>query len=726
MDMNYSDLFFKKEYRSPQDDVVKDVFIPALKFAKSYKRAVGFFSSTSLAEITKGISGLVENEGTIQIVASPALSESDEEAIKLGYKKRKEVIEKKLLGELDKIEADYFKQERLNLLANLIANNILDLKIAFTDTGKETGIYHEKLGIFEDFEENKIAFDGSMNESITAMRYNYESINVYCSWKEEDSERTNSKIKAFENIWNNTDLNLTVVDFPSITQKILDKYKRKDFNLKDISEKSKELDYQESTQKTIIYKLSDEQGSLLAESDPNYICYDKLFFNFYDGKSPRDYQLEAISKFKKNNYQCLFAMATGTGKTLTSLFAVNELCLNEDIKYILILVPLKDLVEQWNKDVSKYFNGNIFLIHSGNDWKEKVTTFTIKKLINPDLNERLIVISTYDSFSTNKEKILKLLDLSKTVIIADECHKTGANTYRHNLPSEIPYRIGLSATPKRPFDLKGTKAIFDYFDPNGNPYEFTIEMAINRGMLCPYNYYPIFVELTIDEMDNYAEISEKINKLIVLINSDNASEEDEDRLEQMLKQRHRIIERAENKFSVFSDCFLEEIKKYTQYTIVFAPYGTDENNVNILSKYKDYVTKKANEQNIFLTSVEYVQGTDKKMLDHFGKGQIDVIFAKQRLNEGIDIPAARRAFFIASSTSEREFIQRRGRVLRLCEGKDEADIFDFIVITPEKADTHYDKKLCDQIKESELKRALDFAKTANNFSQLSEKLYRYM
>ena len=227
--MSFQSFSLKPEYRSPQDDVVKDVFIPALKIAKSYKRAVGFFSSTSLAEITKGISGLVENGGAIQIVASPALSENDEQAIKLGYEKRKEVIEKKLLGELENIEEDYFKQERLNLLANLIANNILDLKIAFTDTGKEAGIYHEKLGIFEDLEGNKIAFDGSMNESVTAMRYNYESVNVYCSWKSEDVERATSKVNAFENIWNNTDTSLNVVDFPSVPQKILDKYKRMDY-----------------------------------------------------------------------------------------------------------------------------------------------------------------------------------------------------------------------------------------------------------------------------------------------------------------------------------------------------------------------------------------------------------------------------------------------------------------------------------------------------------------
>lgn len=736
--MIFPNLPIKSEYRSPQDNIVEDFYIPVLENAVSYRRSVGFFSSSALVEISKGICELAKKGGKIELVASPYISAEDEEAIRLGYENRAKIIENALLRGLKTESENFFEKERLNLLANLIEQGVLNIKIAFTENGSSVGIYHEKLGLVEDSGGNKIAFSGSMNESENAFTRNYETVDVFCSWKSEDEKRrVLQKEKAFAAIWGNYDEKLKVLHFPSIDKAILEKYKRgkSDFDLD-----RKEFLKNEDVSFDITH--SNKTAETLAVADSGYVkkdisvdftdeqksCSneDKFFFHFFDEKRPRDYQLEAISKFKDNNYKCLFAMATGTGKTLTSLFAVNNLCENKEVKCVLILVPLKDLVEQWNKDVSKYFDGNIILIHSGNDWKEKIAALAIKKMLNPILDEKLIIISTYDSFSVNKDKILKLFDLSKTVIIADECHKTGANTYRNNLPSEIPYRIGLSATPRRPYDLKGTKAIFEYFDPNNNPYEFTIEMAINRNMLCPYNYHPIFVELTIDEMEDYAEITERINKLVILINSDVATEDDAEKLEQMLKQRHRIIERAENKFNLFSECFLAEIKKYTKYTIVFAPDGTDENNEDILSKYKDFVTQKAREQNIFLTTVEYVQGTDKKMLEYFENGQIDVVFAKQRLNEGIDIPVARRAFFIASSTSEREFIQRRGRVLRLCDGKKEADIFDFVVVAPEGAETHFDKKICNQIKESELKRVFDFAKTAQNFTQFSEQLNRYM
>ena len=737
--MSFPDLSIKSEYRSLKDDVVKDFFIPTLSAAVSYKRSVGFFSSTALELFSKGLCELAKNGGQIELVASPYLSAEDEEAIRKGYENREKIIENALLRNLQNAEEikNPFAKERLNLLANLIESGVLNIKIAFTEneSSSTVGMYHEKLGIIEDEDGNRIAFSGSMNESGTALTKNYEAIDIFCSWKNKDeNSRVVQKLEAFSRIWGNYEKNLRVVRFQKVEDEIITKYKHggTDFDLDKkefLQNENVSFDITKTEETLAVADSGNEKKGISVDfTDEQKYClnYDKLFFHFFDEKRPRDYQLEAISKFKDNNYKCLFAMATGTGKTLTSLFAVNNLCVNKEVKSILILVPLKDLVEQWNKDVSKYFDGNIILIHSGNDWKEKIRTLTIKKMLNPNLDERLIIISTYDSFSLNKDKILKLFDLSKTVIIADECHKTGANTYRNNLPSEIPYRIGLSATPRRPYDLKGTKAVFEYFDPNNNPYEFTIEMAINRNMLCPYNYHPIFVELTINEMEDYAEITERINKLVILINSDVATEDDIKKLEQILKQRHRIIERAENKFNLFSECFLSEIKKYTKYTIVFAPDGTDKNNEVILSKYKDFVTHKAREQNIFLTTVEYVQGTDKKMLEYFENGQIDIVFAKQRLNEGIDIPAARRAFFVSSSTSEREFIQRRGRVLRLCDEKKEADIFDFVVVAPEGAETHFDKKICNQIKESELKRVFDFAKTAQNFSQFSEQLNRYM
>lgn len=222
--MSLKDVAIKREYR-PEDNVVRNFYIPLLSSAISYQRAVGFFSSTILAEIAVGISELVKNNGKIQIVASPYLSDEDVEAIKQGYKARDEVVKNSVLQALNEPKSD-FEKNNLNLLANLIADNILDIKIAFTEKGHSFGMYHEKMGIITDAENNHVAFSGSLNETFNAVHFNYETIDVYCSWKSEDLERVNDKISAFDRIWNNDEANITIIDFPELKDEMIRKYKR--------------------------------------------------------------------------------------------------------------------------------------------------------------------------------------------------------------------------------------------------------------------------------------------------------------------------------------------------------------------------------------------------------------------------------------------------------------------------------------------------------------------
>ena len=708
--MSFQSLNIQQEYRSPQNNIVTEFYIPVLEKAVSYKRSVGYFSSTSLVQITKGILGLIKNGGTIDLVASPYLSKEDEEAIRVGYENRTKIIENALNRSLQEDIKNPFSQERLNLLACLIEKDILNIKIAFTENEKEKtiGMYHEKLGLMEDASGNKIAFSGSMNESYNAMVNNYETVDVFCSWKSE-SEKTRvlQKEEAFSKIWGNYDSKLKVMTFPSIEKSILDKYKRHsniNFN----------LDKEELTKKT-------EYG--FSEPEPLVVCNSEKFINFNGEKKARPHQVKAIENFIKNNYQSLFAMATGTGKTLTSLFSLNELAKNVLIKSVLIVVPLKDLVDQWQDDIEPYFDGEIITVRSGLEWKEKLSDISLLKLLNKEKHtSKLIIITTYDSFCLNDEKILNALDIEHTLIIADEVHKFGAASYQRKLPERIKYRIGLSATPKRPYDEKGTSAIFDYFCPSENFYEFNIKDAIDADMLCHYDYHPILVSLTDFEMDDYEIISEKISRLSVIVNnSESVTKEEKESLEQLLKQRHRIIERASNKKEIFLDKMLEEIKKYKDKTIIFAPDGKDENGNDLLNSYKKELWQKLMSKGKVVSMKEYIQGTDKSIIDSFTQGGIDIIFAKQRLNEGIDIPAAKRAFFIASSTSEREFIQRRGRVLRKHYSKNKAEIFDFIVVPP---DMH--SKYAHSIIDNEIKRAMDFAATADNYKEIEQILRNYL
>lgn len=708
--MPFQSLNIQQEYRSPQNNIVTEFYIPVLKKSVSYKRSVGYFSSTSLVQITKGILGLIKNGGTIDLVASPYLSKEDEEAIRVGYENRTKIIENALNRSLQEDIKNPFSQERLNLLACLIEKGILNIKIAFTENEKEKtiGMYHEKLGLMEDSSGNKIAFSGSMNESYNAMVNNYETVDVFCSWKSENEKtRVLQKEEAFSKIWGNYDSKLKVMSFPIIEKSILEKYKRHsniNFSL-DKEEFAKKKEY------------------VFSESEPLVVCDSGEFINFDGEKKARPHQVKAIENFIQNNYQSLFAMATGTGKTLTSLFALNELAKNVLIENVLIIVPLKDLVDQWQEDIEPYFNGEIITVRSGLEWKEKLSDISLLKLLNKEkYTSKLIIITTYDSFCLNDEKILNALDIEHTLIIADEVHKFGAASYQRKLPEKIKYRIGLSATPKRPYDEKGTSAIFDYFCPSENFYEFSIKDAINADMLCHYDYHPILVSLTDFEMDDYEIISEKISRLSVIVNNSEAvTKEEKESLEQLLKQRHRIIERGSNKKEIFLDKMLEEIKKYKDKTIIFAPDGKDENGNDLLNSYKKELWQKLMSKGKIVSMKEYIQGTDKSIIDSFTQGGIDILFAKQRLNEGIDIPSAKRAFFIASSTSEREFIQRRGRVLRKHYSKKIAEIFDFIVVPPDM-----NSKYAHSIIDNEIKRAMDFAATADNYKEIEQILRKYL
>lgn len=326
--MSLKDLNIEVEYRSKHIDIATNFYIPLLKEANIYKRAVAYFSSSSLLEISIGICALAKKGGKIKLVTSPCLSKEDIEAIRKGYLKRSEVIKNALLSKLEEVTEE-FEKDRLDLLANLIAMNILEIKIVLIEDG--AGIFHEKVGIIEDDFGNKVAFSGSMNESETAFKKNYETIDVFCNWKiGDETKRFEKKFDAFENMWNGNDKGIEVIDFPELSEEIIKKYKRKeqaDFSI-DIREYSKNNSKEEIKE------------NLGARVPKEY----KL----------RDYQEEAIKNWTNNNYRGIFDMATGTGKTLTALGAIAKLSEKlQDKLGVVIVCPFQHLVEQWVEDIKK-------------------------------------------------------------------------------------------------------------------------------------------------------------------------------------------------------------------------------------------------------------------------------------------------------------------------------------------------------------------------------------
>ena len=224
--MSFKGVEIEDEYRSLQDDIVQQFYQPLLKEAIKYQRAVGFFSSSALIEISKGISGLVKNGGRIELIASPKLAEEDVEAIEKGFKLKSEVIEKSLIRSLEEPKTKK-EQDRLNLLINLIACDVLEIKIAILEKDNEIGMFHEKMGLLYDSDDNIVAFTGSMNESTTAFMHNYESIDVYCSWEgEKEANRVFKKQMAFKAMWENYEPYVNVIEFPEAARQKLFQYRK--------------------------------------------------------------------------------------------------------------------------------------------------------------------------------------------------------------------------------------------------------------------------------------------------------------------------------------------------------------------------------------------------------------------------------------------------------------------------------------------------------------------
>ncbi len=215
--MSFIDLVIKNEYRSPQDDVVCSFYVPCLSNAILYKRAVGFFSSTALVELSKGICKMAESGGHIQLIVSPKLSEDDIIAMKAGYERRSEIVKNALTRDFVDGYEDTFAKERLNLLANLIAQGTLDIHVAYLERGNHIGMYHEKLGIMYDAMGNKVAFSGSMNESEVAFSVNYDSFDVFRGWGEtNEASRVANKEEHFDEIWSDREPSLFGYEFKEI------------------------------------------------------------------------------------------------------------------------------------------------------------------------------------------------------------------------------------------------------------------------------------------------------------------------------------------------------------------------------------------------------------------------------------------------------------------------------------------------------------------------------
>lgn len=697
--MSFRDIELKPEYRSRLDNVIRDFYNPVLKQAIIYKRAVGFFSSSALLSLTAGICGLIENGGSIQMIASPRLSPEDIEAINDGIRRRDEVIKEALLRELREPKGK-FEEARLNLLSNLIAAGRLDIKIAFLEDDNTVGMFHEKLGLMYDGDGNIIAFSGSMNESANAFTSNYEAIDVFASWTQ-DADRVYTKQSAFSAMWEDYEPSIRVIDFPDVKEEVLRRYRvndRIDTHLDDDS---------------FVADVSpvDEPNIPVGPMIPSYIHM-------------RPYQMDAIKEWANRNYVGIFDMATGTGKTYTALAAVSRLFADKNQNLaVIIICPYQHLVEQWKEDIVAFGMKPIvcYSASSQKNWRDRLKTAVTS--FNLGIQEHFCMVSTNATFSIDYVQDLMAKLNGNVVLVVDEAHNFGAENLSQTLLPHIPYRLALSATIDRHGDPEGTRKLYDYFGEKC--IEYTLKDAIDNDMLTPYYYHPVPISLNEEELGDYLELTSKIRKNI------HADKDGKVKLSEYAKmlliKRARIVAGAADKIGTLRH-LMKEYKDDNQILVYCGattmhdvdyqegkPPIEEARQIDIVAgmlgnDLKMRVTK--------FTSEENAEERERIKADFAEGTHLQALVAIRCLDEGVNIPSIRTAFIMGSSTNPKEYVQRRGRVLRKFPGKHHAVIFDFITLpVPLDEVSKYGSDVIESVRslaKREIIRMKDFAAIAEN------------
>ena len=706
--MSLRELVLNTEYRSSIALTSRDFYAPILKVASKYDRAVGFFSSSSLVHIAEGLLPFVNNGGTIRLVVSPILSKEDVEAIKRGYDKRESVIAGAIMREL--YEPKNFRDsERLNLLANLIADGRLDIKLALVENNKNYGIYHEKMGIFFDDEGNKIAFSGSNNETYTGMDINYEAFDVFCSWENEvDAKRADAKADAFEKIWNGLDPKVSTYVLPEVKKSILERYMRAkvDYQLFD------EKDFEPTDDLLVVEKENGDDSVYGARVPADVILH--------------PYQEDAIDVWQEKGFHGIFDMATGTGKTYTGLGAIARLSeFLEDKLAMFIVCPYQHLVEQWKEDIVRFGMNPIvgYGAIPAKQWKTKLSDAVRNQKLKVRKREFFCFVTTNATFSGDfvQEQIRKIK--GNALFVVDEAHNFGADYLRCLLSDKFSYRLALSATLDRHGDPEGTQALYDYF--GDKCIEYTLDRAIEEEKLTKYKYYPVIVSLSEDERATYSEYSRQIAKC--LIKCKNGKFKLSEKGKKIALRRARLVAGAINKIEALEEVITpykedKHILVYCGATKVLDPdketTEVDDDDLRQIDIVTDLLGNKMKMKVSQFTSNESVEERAILKKEFAAGDTLQALIAIKCLDEGVNIPSIKTAFILASTTNPKEYIHRRGRVLRLADGKDYAEIYDFITL-PRPLDevsslTEEEMKRELTLVKNELCRAEEFARIAMN------------
>ena len=702
-----SDVHFKHSYTSGYDEP-KDFFTEALIESCNFDLGLGFFSSSGIRSLSYGFALFIANGGKMRVVMNHILSKEDKEVIENGQKHLIEDFEDNILCDIKKLIETLSKEDEqfFRCLSYLISVDRIKFLATVSTKG---GLGHDKYGIFKDEKGNKVAFIGSVNFSQSALELNGETITVFSS--PNDDNRIAEYQTLFDQSWENDTPHLIHIPIEHVKTFIREKFPEapltnlieEGINLRESIGMDNDVPqkYYKPISKRILDKIE------LKEQEPRFPFPEE-----------RKIQIDAYNAWIGNGKKGMFAMATGSGKTVTALNCIRKQYKENGYYKAIIVVPTQALAIQWEHEAKSFNFQNIVSTHSDKDWKDVLSRYITRSLL--DSTKSIILITTYATFNRNDiQSFLKKVRGAETFIYAaDEAHNIGSQNSLKHLPEMINWRIGLSATPERIYDDLGTEKLYEFFDskPPKYTYRYTMKQAIEEGILCNYDYYPIFIELTSSEMEEYERISDQLRKYI-----DADTGKYKPNAERLLLKRKRIIHKAENKKIAISD-LLEELKQKQKldYTFVFVPegyepdysindsYNIDQDDIHIIDEYAQMFKEHGYSYH------KYISGLDDapSILQNFADGDIQILLSMKCLDEGVDIPRAEHAIFCSSTGNPRQFVQRRGRVLRKCKGKEKARIWDLIVTPPNILDES--NKIERNLFFNEVKRIVNFAALADN------------
>ncbi len=687
---------FQISYRTGRDDLVRDFFVPCMEAAVLYRRAAGYFSSAGLALAARGVASLAMRHGRMQLVVSPHLDAGDIAALERAKENPCGVLRAVAARTLADIE-DTLIRDRLNALAWLAAAGMLEIRLALRvnrDGQYSRGLFHAKTGIFTDNDGNQVSFNGSANETAGGLVENFEHLDVFRSWQDPEG-RVRAAVDDFELLWANNAPGLRVIEFSEAGRELLERYRNPD----------------RPPAGLVVNESRDGQCSSVLTLPVGLELY--------------PYQKEAIRAWSKAGGRGVLAMATGSGKTLTALVLASKVSERNRPLVMIVICPFINLCRQWIREIAAFGVEAVACFEGKDRWQSKLEEGYQR--LTTGLDQILVVVATNATFQSRpfQSRMAARVEACNFhhLLVADEVHNLGADHAREALPNGIALRLGLSATPERHFDPVGTAAVIDYFGPI--VFEYSLSQAITDGRLCRYRYYPVLVELSDEEADEYLEITTRLARFY---HGDTGNDELNKAAMHLLIRRARLVGAAANKLAAL-DKVLGALPEPPKKAIFYCGDGRTKDAISQEEiKQITTVAKLLGESHgLRVRNFTFRETPEERevILRDLGSGFLDGVVAIRCLDEGIDLPDLRMGFLLASSTNPRQFIQRRGRLLRNAPGKSRATILDFLVLPPD-----FDGRLDDNafnmertFFKRELMRTVEFCRMAENGPEAMHSLH---